>query len=106
MSTAERDEATATDANARGASASIGALVAVVGPELTALPRRLPRVVRVAELTLTQFVQPVLLPARQLKIPGTLVGVDVDWIARTRVRRTIRFRTVATEQALEKTHRR
>ena len=59
--------------------------VAVVGAPLTALPRRLPGIGRIAQLTLAQFVQAVLLPARQLKIAGTLGRVDVDRIGRFRV---------------------
>ena len=103
MSTVDRDETTVTDPDVLGASAAIRALfVVVVGAPLAALPGRLPGIVRVAQLTLTQFVQTVLLPARQLKITGTLVRVDVDLerVGRIRVRRTVRFRAAATEEAL------
>jgi hypothetical protein len=90
----------------RGSSSSIRARVTVVGTPLTALLRRLPGIGRVAQLTLTQFVQAVLLAARQLKIAGTLGRVDVDRIGRARCRRIARSRTGTTEESLQEAHRR
>jgi hypothetical protein len=89
----------------RGSSAAIRAHIVVVGAPLTALPRRLPGIGRVAQLTLAQFVQAVLLAARQLKIVGTLGRVDVARIGRIRSSRTTRFRAGATEESLHEVHR-
>ena len=89
----------------RPASVAIRALVVVVGAALTALPRRLPGIGGVAQLTLAQFVQAILLRARQLKIAGTLGCIDVDRIGRIRRRRIGRSRAGPTEKSLQEAHR-
>ena len=85
--------------------ASVGIGAVVVGAALTTLPRRLPGIGRVAQLTLAQFVQAILLPARQLEIAGTLGRVDVDRIGRIGCRRIGRSRAGTTEESPQEAHR-
>ena len=59
----------------------------------------------IAQLTLAQFVQAVLLAARQLEIAGTLGRVDVDRIGRIRWSSDRPTRAGATEESLQKAHR-
>src|SRR5436190_4194422 len=96
----------ATDIDALRASATISALRVVVSALLSALPRWLPCIGRIAQLTLAEVVQAVLFIARQLKFICTLGRVDVDGILWIRSRRIVRSRAAAPEDPLQEAHRR
>ena len=51
--------------------------IRVLRPSFSTLPRRLPRIVGVAELSLRKLVEPFLFAAEQIELMLTLIGVDL-----------------------------